>query len=72
VKTIRVVVKHQGIPFDIAGMYDPYKGEVVNYAVSIGDFAATDFFDKALTDMVRRSILTRADKAAKKQAYGGA
>ena len=71
-KTIRVVVKHQGIPLDIAGMYDPYKGEVVNYSVHIGDFAATDFFDKALTDSVKRSILTRADKAAKKQVYGGA
>jgi hypothetical protein len=70
-KTIRVVVKHQGIPVDIAGMYDPYKDEVVNYTVRLGDFAATDFFDRALTAEAKRSILTRADKAAKKQVYGG-
>lgn len=70
-KTVRIVVKHQGIPIDISGMYDPYKGEVVNYAVRIGDFSATDFFDKALTETTKRSILTRADKAAKKQVYGG-
>lgn len=70
-RPVRVVVKHQGIAFDIEGLFDREMEEVKSYTVRIADFDATALFEKALTADAKRSILSRADKAAHKQVYGG-